>query len=374
MKRTLAALLCLFMLASTVTTASGREPSFEQRHPLGLTATYSDYGGTVWWRSAPIKANDASFIRLKFTSLRNPRKETAFIVVRDEAGNELQRLSLLDVDPERPLVTMRFQASEVSAYVEAPARPRALRLTLSDYFTDSGRDPRPLSIGAVDQPWASIADLDKAAPAQQRARGVVKLLFTSDMSSCTGFLVAPGKIMTNHHCIEASSAFSRSGKSCADVDILLDYLSDTRPPVTLRCLDAKTYKTPDITVLRVAPADLPLLAGRPVARFADVNAALPVKVELIHHPGGLPMMLSRDCQAVDNKATAANLRHTCHTAGGSSGSPLFDASGRVVGVQVKGFPNITMSEYTRRLTAGEKFYNTAVDVKRMQQVLEELDK
>jgi len=373
MKFLSAACICL-LLAPALAADQKAEPRFERGHPLAIDAAYQNYGGTVWWQSLPIKDVTAKFIRLKFSRLANPLHEPATLVIRDHDGNQLQRLPLEQLDPVQPLVTMRFPVQEVTATVEAPAKPVKLRLRLSEYFTDSGANPKPLSTQLDQHPWFGLDEIGAAPALRERARGVANLLFTSDMASCSGFLVARDRIMTNTHCIASSSAFRLDGKTCSDVLIQFDYLSDKAPPVSLHCRDAKSYPALDIAVLRLAAQDVPKLAGRPVARFADGNAPLPSNAELIHHPAGLPMKLSRDCAIVDRDTPVKNLRHSCNTGGGSSGSPLFNANGRVVGVQQEGFPDISLREFNDRSNKGEKFYNIAVDVKRLEPVLKELDK
>jgi V8-like Glu-specific endopeptidase len=63
---------------------------------------------------------------------------------------------------------------------------------------------------------------------------------------------------------------------------------------------------------------------------------------VIQHPGGEPKQVSFiACEAiqdpVDGRGPETDFTHTCDTAGGSSGAPVFDLQGRLVGLHHYGF-------------------------------------
>ncbi len=365
-KKTFAA-ISLAILALAPSSASARESEFERKVTIkdAKPAVMADYGGTIWWQSGPIKVDGATSLRLEFTKLGNPKKEAADIVVRDKDDHELERISLNQLTTTRSLLTRRyFGVKEVRATIEADSKPKSIAATLNAYYLGPEKDPKPLSYSVNEQPWATVA-VGGATLQPDPARAVVNLLFPNgstenakNLPSCSGFLVGRDKIMTNHHCIVFSDEFNTSHKRCTDVLIDLDF-RDQGTPVRVRCVDAKSDRGLDIAVLRIEPADIPKLQGRPILKLVRA-AAFPAPATLIHHPGGLPMRLSNKCEAVA-RVKPGRLEHTCNSLNGSSGSPLLNAAGEVIGVQVRGYPEMTLSEYQQATIKGKKFFNLAVD-------------
>ena len=65
-------------------------------------------------------------------------------------------------------------------------------------------------------------------------------------------------------------------------------------------------------------------------------------VFIIQHPAGEPKQISKiNCAAgtvpVDGRTSASDFTHTCDTVGGSSGSPVFNETGDLVGLHHYGF-------------------------------------
>lgn len=349
------------------------EPAYEIRHPLQSSpATFSDYGGVVWWQSDPVRHDGHEFVRLTLTQLANPRNERAFFVVRDAQGRELERIAFHQQDLRRPVSTRRHYVDEVTATVEAPSRPRRLKFTLSEYYTAAGTLPEALSLVAADDPFEEVAALAGASAEARYASGVVNLLFVENgMKSCSGFLVGPDRIMTNRHCIKNSIRFQTNAISCDDVEVQLDYRDPNQTPIKLGCQSAQAHDVLDIAILHIKPGDAAQLNGRHIFSFADSAEQLPMRVNVLHHPAGMPMRLSRQCRVVD-RATDGSLRHLCNTIGGSSGSPLINGSGDVIGVQYKGLPEMSKREYDEQIVRGVVFYNHAIDSQKIREQIQEL--
>lgn len=157
---------------------------------------------------------------------------------------------------------------------------------------------------------------------------------------CSGFLIAPNKIMTAGHCI-------RDMQACGDVRFVFDYRmkSSTRVNDTLgadqvyRCKNILGWKEedagPDFAIIEL---DRPVTGKRrPLRLSSNRNLRRGTKLTVIGHPAGLPTKIT-DGAAVRTVQTAqgffvANL----DTYGGNSGSAVFDANtGVVEGILVRG--------------------------------------
>jgi hypothetical protein len=198
--------------------------------------------------------------------------------------------------------------------------------------------------------WQETACLSGGDPAQAlmrttaRSVGMFVMLFGGNVSSCTAALIAPDLLLTAGHCVS-------DVEGVPSASFTLDYQTEcggARPPgyaprfykVTRLVRTGYLTESLDYAVLQVDTgagglgvpplamrrADQPLVAGEPL--FA------------IHHPRGAPKKVSRQpfdatC-SVQPGSTASWITHGCDVDHGSSGSPLFDLAGRIVGVNDTG--------------------------------------
>jgi V8-like Glu-specific endopeptidase len=156
--------------------------------------------------------------------------------------------------------------------------------------------------------------------------------------TCTGFLIAPGKLATNHHCIEYSLRFQKSKAdqypACGDVLVEFDY---TRPDIrgkTAVCTRVGDRSQPeDFAILELA--DTPLSESgaprTPLNRGKKLDAD--TVLTILHYPRGLPLAVEIQCLL--QRVEGNDVLHNCQTSSGSSGSALFDDAGAALGIHYK---------------------------------------
>jgi hypothetical protein len=148
----------------------------------------------------------------------------------------------------------------------------------------------------------------------------------------TGFLVASGLLLTNHHVIpDAGLATSAQARFGYETDLAGTLMSGTY----FSC-------APDIFFLTDETLDFTLVsvAGDPGVRFGTIplaRAAVAVgdAVAIIQHPGGQPKQLG----LVDNQVAYVDdsvVQYLTDTMPGSSGSPVFDQYWRLVALHHSG--------------------------------------
>ncbi|MCF7702334.1 trypsin-like serine peptidase [Loktanella sp. M215] len=176
------------------------------------------------------------------------------------------------------------------------------------------------------------------------AQAVAWLSFIDGGASraCTGVLIRSDLLLTNQHCIASDAA-------CASMRAIFGYEYDAAgrlnmgPQIGCAGFDpAWSDFALDVTALR--------LTGSPGADYAPISLpdmdpgaeALHGPLFIVQHPGPHPKQVSFiDCGAaaspVDGRAAASDFTHTCDTAEGSSGAPVFNAAGQLVGLHHFGF-------------------------------------
>lgn len=184
-----------------------------------------------------------------------------------------------------------------------------------------------------------------------RARSVCRIVVhdTSGdpMEYGTGFLVAPGVLMTNQHVIRSASF---AGRSVAQFDYEMDASGRDRTRVDFKCLSTPT----PITVPE--PFDFALVAVEPTSadgsrRIDDYGyltlnptpgkAVVGEYLTIIQHPNGeRKQVCVRENKLLEYDDTLPRIIYATDTVGGSSGSPVFNDRWQVVALHRAGFPRM----------------------------------
>lgn len=167
--------------------------------------------------------------------------------------------------------------------------------------------------------------------------------------NCTGFLISANILLTNEHCVNDAT-------SCQTLSVVFDY--EIGPDRRLgigpqrRCVDFELGNVNfelDATAIRL---DRALNEDRMTLSLSNETEGPEGALVVIQHPGqNVPKQVSIiDCKAVarrlDARGSATDFTHTCDTATGSSGSPILDATGRVVGLHHFGFEDAPDSNWS----------------------------
>jgi len=151
-----------------------------------------------------------------------------------------------------------------------------------------------------------------------------------DDTNCTGFLITPTMLMTNHHCISSARQLRTS---------VVEFGFESqpvRPPVRIRLKELLySHDGLDMTLLR-----LQTTPGIQPARLDETAAASNVRLILLQHPERQPKTIAvKNCAVEAQNVVGAqpgvntDFFHSCDSAGGSSGSPLMsETTGAVVGL------------------------------------------
>lgn len=163
--------------------------------------------------------------------------------------------------------------------------------------------------------------------------------------SCSGVLVAPDLFLTNWHCGGDSDSMPESGFWNNDVvnDVVIDFSWDDdrigHDFIARRVVTSS--RDLDFALLEVQPVS-PGGGGRP-ARLSLAPPSAGDDLWLVHHPLGEQKRVS-SCAVVKPEFAGwmpasgkSDLTHECDTEGGSSGAPVFNARGEVVGLHHLGF-------------------------------------
>jgi N-acetylmuramoyl-L-alanine amidase len=162
----------------------------------------------------------------------------------------------------------------------------------------------------------------------------------------TGFLVAPNLFLTNHHVLN-SVEVARRAELEFDFEVPeADLISGIAPPPTERQIfkadPDRLFVTSevegglDFTFVWVDGAAAKDYGIIPMER-ASFTGKPGEQAIVIHHPGGQPKQVSLDDADIVG-ITATTVHYSSDTLGGSSGSPVFDAQGRLIALHHASVP------------------------------------
>nr|WP_255440693.1 serine protease [Paracoccus sp. MC1854] len=161
---------------------------------------------------------------------------------------------------------------------------------------------------------------------------------------CTGFLVSQDLMMTASHCFRAAPSL------CSQTVALFGYDNNLEEPVVARACESVVYLNPylDVAVVRLENVE----GEMPIVSIASEIPSAEDQLLLAQHPYGSVRLISRDagCKVTQSVAPLEPSRkdldysrleglgfaHGCDTLEGSSGSPVFNSEGEVVGVHQGG--------------------------------------
>jgi len=159
----------------------------------------------------------------------------------------------------------------------------------------------------------------------------------------TGFLIAPGIVMTNHHVICDSA---EAEDALAEFDYERDVDGKEKPIVSFSVVaDSVLSSEPlDFCIARLAPRSID--DRRPVEDFGWLaldpqpgKTFIGEYLTIIQHPGGEPKQICvRENKLLKYDESAPTLWYETDTVAGSSGSPVFNQTWQVVALHHSGVP------------------------------------
>jgi V8-like Glu-specific endopeptidase len=193
-----------------------------------------------------------------------------------------------------------------------------------------------------------LLDLNWFDRGTMAAKSVGRVILRDDsqreVGFATGFLVAPGVLLTNNHVLGDADA---AATALVEFDYEFDVAGNPRPTARFALAPDRFFFTSpsdDFDFSLVAVADLDPATERSIAEFAwlrlnpntgKINVG--EMVTIIQHPSGLPKeVAARENQLL--KIADKTLLYATDTAPGSSGSPVFNDSWQVVALHHSGVP------------------------------------
>lgn len=160
--------------------------------------------------------------------------------------------------------------------------------------------------------------------------------------SGTGFLVAPNILLTNHHVVNSIDV-ARAAFVAFDYEISAQAIASGRKPAPT---PGRTYQLRPERLFVTSPfrdgldytfvwiEDVALPEGSLISMERAAFSVQPgERAFIIHHPSGNPKRVSLDdTDIVTARPDGAVIHYTSDTEPGSSGSPVFDRSGRLIGL------------------------------------------
>ena len=178
------------------------------------------------------------------------------------------------------------------------------------------------------------------------------------LADCTGVLLAPDLLLTAGHCL-------RFGDACADYAYASRYLladdGSWQGLATDRWLSCEKLlllrreDDPDgvrrdyaLVLLRADDAEQSEHEPEPELALRATPPVLNERVVMIGHPMGLPMKIDRGGQVIEDALnTGTWFGADLDSFGGSSGAPVFDAQGMLLGIAVAGLRDYEYLEAPR---------------------------
>jgi V8-like Glu-specific endopeptidase len=277
----------------------------------------------------------ARSLRLRFAHVRVPKRdgmEAVELLIQDRSGSVVERFGGASLERLAGRWSLSVPGDYALVSLVAPETPVGVEIVI-DAVTRTTTPGTLLSVIGPSE-LQQIADYAQDPFISGLARPVAKLAFVAGGISyvCSGFMISEDRLMTNEHCVADHA-------TCLTTIAIFDYqLTPSglpNPGVQYRCADvlAADHEL-DVAVLRLEQS--PGLTWGMLHLTADMTAPAEALM-IVQHPGGRPKMISLiECAVTQpvapGRGPETDIAHRCDTEGGSSGSPIMRADGRVVGL------------------------------------------
>lgn len=317
----------------------------------------SQKSGLFWMGVIPsqLTPTPTDFIAVHFSNFMDTSGVEWRLLLKDKDGIEVAKFSKDKIFPDgRKTVKRNFWSDDIPGHLVtvelyADRNPKGLSFVIDKYLYEH-REVAIKSIINPDDPHIEdMANFRGIEPYYRPSVAVTKVSITDEFRrfSCTGFLLSENLVITNEHCLPRQMT-----EDCDGLVVHFGYETGTQRMEKYQCVEV---------VLKNYPLDYALLriSGNPGTEWGvlELNVSRELcqgeKLFVIQHPGGRPKQIALQGCTVANspvQGRQANPRedipytppqdfcHTCDTEGGSSGSPVFDERGLVVGLHHYGFP------------------------------------
>jgi len=317
----------------------------ELGHREQVPQDFAPIGDGVVAYPAPAQAN-ARYVRVRF-SVSNVPDCQWFFTVRDPDQRPIEVFGRDDFQAVTTQWTHRVNGAQALFDLVPCDGGRAPAIKLLEYvWMPVGAANPYYSLQSKLPAYREITTVDTAL---RRIGDVAAFLVSSwdrDSWVCTGVMLTPTLLLTNWHC-GGPPTLPDNGIWNADivrdtfVDLSFDGDAHSRE-LQITSLATTPNKNLDFVVLRTAAID-ELGPVRPV----KISMSAPAKddeIRVVHHPAGKVKQLSWNCvvrkpdyKGWQNAAVLSEFTHACDTEGGSSGAPILDTQGALVGLHHLGF-------------------------------------
>lgn len=294
---------------------------------------------------------EVRYVRVLLSPVPPPDSPGAFwhLTIRDATLRPLETFSSSTWSGDSPRWTRRLDGGSV-LYFDLVADSVKMRIELKRAIVMPSKARNPY-YSVQDEKNKGYKEFDKA-PSQFRALGDSVGMVMSHWGKaswcCSGVAVGQDLFLTNWHCGGIKDAMPEAGywspQVCANtiIDFSWDGDSTDREFICNQVIGSSAEE--DFALLRIRPR-----RGEDPLRVQPIRQT-PVRdgelVTIVHHAACQPKLVSASCEVAKGEhaswlgSSRNEFTHRCDTEQGSSGAPVFDGDGKLLGLHHLGFQNV----------------------------------